>query len=317
MGWLERQSSQVLQELQDNKEQVNRLLVQLEQLTQEHMRYLTRYPPGHFYSPLPDLKEIRKRENELFDAADEEVPGIDFNTGGQRDLLRRLADFQADMPFGETPREGLRYYLNNDYFSYSDGIVLYSMIRHLRPKRILEVGSGYSSAVILDTNELFLDGSIACTFIDPNPERLLRFANRETIDLLECGLQEADPERFRALQENDILFIDSTHVSKVGSDVNELFGRILPSLNKGVVIHLHDIFHPFEYPKHWFYEGMIWNEAYVVRSFLQYNNAFRILFWNDYLAKYHEPEVRVHIGKFMQSAEGASPRGSLWLQKIM
>jgi hypothetical protein len=115
----------------------------------------------------------------------------------------------------------LRYFFENPYYGYFDAIFLHCMIRHARPRRIIEVGSGYSSCVTLDTNELFFDNRIACTFVEPYPQRLrtlLREDDLGRIELLDRRLQEITLDRFRALEANDILFIDSTHVVKIGSE---------------------------------------------------------------------------------------------------
>ncbi len=124
-------------------------------------------------------------------------------------------------------------------------------------------GSGYSSCLILDTNELFFDNAISCTFIEPYPGRLLSLLKEEDqkhYQLIQKNLQDIELTSFKELSPNDILFVDSTHVSKTNSDVNYLLFNILPSLNSGVLIHFHDIFYPFEYPKKWVYEGRAWKK---------------------------------------------------------
>jgi len=126
----------------------------------------------------------------------------------------------------------LRYFYANRYYQYSDAICLYSMIRHLRTKRIIEVGSGFSSAVMLDTNELFFSNAVVCTFIDPDPRRLstlLRDADRDRIEIVARMVQDADLALFDALEHGDILFVDSSHVAKTGSDVNHILFTILPN----------------------------------------------------------------------------------------
>lgn len=249
------------------------------------------YPLGHFFSPLPDIREIKANEHRIFDRSRQELPGIDLRHKQQLELFEKLSAFYKELPFKDQPTDGLRYGFINDSYSYSDAICLYSMLRLLSPKKIIEVGSGYSSCVILDTNERFFDNRIACEFIDPYPEKLLsliKAGDRELISITKKKLQDVDLNRFRKLQENDILFIDSTHVSKVGSDVNYMFFDILPALNEGVYVHFHDIFYPFEYPKEWVYEGRGWTEAYLLRTFLQYNSSFEIVFFNTFLEEFHE-----------------------------
>jgi hypothetical protein len=116
--------------------------------------------------------------------------------------------------------------------------------------------------------------------------------------------------QFENLDENDVLFIDSSHVAKIGSDVNFLMFEVLPRLKPGVIIHLHDIFWPFEYPQSWIDEGRAWNEAYLIRAFLQFNEAFEVLLFNSYLGQRQGDLVRGIMPRFMRTT-GAS----LWLRK--
>ena len=148
--------------------------------------------------------------------------------------------------------------------SSKQAIILYALLRRLRPKRIIEVGSGFSSALMLDSNDRFLDGSICSTFIEPYPERLrslLTEHDKGRIELLQTAVQSVPRDVFAPPVTNDILFIDSSHVTKIGSDVNYLLFEILPRLKPGVVVHVHDVMWPFEYPKEWLMEGRAWNEA--------------------------------------------------------
>jgi predicted O-methyltransferase YrrM len=187
------------------------------------------------------------------------------------------------------------------------------MIRHLQPERIIEIGSGNSSCLMLDTNELFFKGSIACSFIEPYPEyfySLLRPDDIAKINLIPDRLQDLDLAIFEQLEAQDILFIDSTHVSKLNSDVNKYVFEILPCLKKGVVIHIHDVFHPFEYPLEWLREGRSWNEQYVIRAFLQYNNAFSIKLFTTHMIKKHYSWFEEKMPKCLKSTGG-----SLWLEK--
>lgn len=118
-------------------------------------------------------------------------------------------------------------------------------------------------------------------------------------------------ELFESLQANDILFIDSTHVCKTYSDVNRIFFEILPHLSSGVHIHFHDIFYPFEYPRKWVYEGRAWNEAYLLRAFLQYNSAFQVVLMNTYMEHFFDTFFDQNMPLCMK-AKG----GSIWIQKV-
>jgi hypothetical protein len=244
--------------------------------------------PGHFHSPIPDHADVvgisRRSGNRDVSA----IPGIDLDWGVQETLFRELVRFYDELPFGETEAQkgAHRYYFENGFYSYADGILFYGLLRHLRPARIIEVGSGFSSCLALDVNELFLDGSVQCTFIEPNPQRLkqnLRPQDFDRVNIVEQNVQTVDLSVFSHLERNDILFIDSSHVAKAGSDVNFLLFEVLPTLKTGVWIHIHDVFFPFEYPEEWLRGGRSWNEAYMVRCLLTHSSAFRIRLWGDAL----------------------------------
>lgn len=271
-------------------------------------------PPGHFYSPIPSLEEVRADEERIF-RMPRGLPTVDLNEGEQLELLNAFKEYYKELPpWGDDKSEGLRYHFDNPNFPHADAISLYAMLRHLRPKRIVEIGSGYSSCVTLDTNELFLDNRVACTFIEPHPELLLSLikdGDKRRVEIISSKLQDVDPKHFSSLSENDILFIDSTHVSKVGSDVNHIFFEIIPSLNSGVYIHFHDICYPFEYPKMWVYENRAWNESYLLRAFLQYNQAFKIVFFNNFLGHFFPEEIAKDMPLFMKNIGG-----SIWLRKV-
>ncbi|MBU6435069.1 MAG: class I SAM-dependent methyltransferase, partial [Nitrospirae bacterium] len=130
-------------------------------------------PPGHFFSPIPSLDEISKDESRIFESVPREIIGVELHEPEQLTLLDEIAHYYKEMPFQSHKVEGLRYYFENPAYSYSDAIILHGMIRHLKPKRIIEIGSGFSSCVTLDTNELFFNGSISTTFIEPYPHLLM------------------------------------------------------------------------------------------------------------------------------------------------
>ncbi len=268
--------------------------------------------PGHFGSPIPALNEVRRREDQIF-SLPRSVPAIEINDLSQLELIEQLAGLYRDQPFGSQPQEGLRYHFENSLFGYGDALVLHCILRWYRPQRLIEVGSGFSSAVILDTNERFLSGSLSCTFIDPFPNRLrglLRQGDDRRHRIIVQPVQGVPLEVFDELDDGDVLFIDSTHVSKVGSDVNRLLFDILPRLKPGVLVHFHDIFYPFEYPREWIYRGRAWNENYLLRAFLMFNSDFYILLFNSYLAKFHAAEVAACMPLWAEK-----PGGSLWLRR--
>ena len=252
------------------------------------------FPRGHFYSPIPDLGELQGREAEVFDRSRLHVPGIDVRADDQLALLPAFAGYVAEQPFTEQPADGRRYGFDNDFFSFGDGLALYCWLRHLRPRRFIEVGSGWSSALTLDVNDHFLDGTLECTFIEPYPERLhslLRDTDSGRAQVIQQPLHAVPASVFDALQPRDVLFIDSTHVSRIGSDVNRLLLDVVPTLPPGVIVHIHDVFWPFEYPEEWVFEGRAWNEDYVLRALLVENQHLRIRWFNDYLRQHHAEAV--------------------------
>jgi regulator of replication initiation timing/predicted O-methyltransferase YrrM len=296
---------------------------QRDELRRRHDRLLCAYdkllaecgthPPGHFHSPIPSFEEIKRYEARFFDAVPRSIAGIDMHEDEQLELLARFRDYYKTLPFKPGKTQGLRYYLDNPAYSYSDGILLHCMLRHLKPRRIIEVGSGFSSALMLDTSELFFDDALDLTVIDPDPQRLLSLIeerDRDRLRLVSTRLQDVGRSEFEMLEANDILFVDSTHVSKFDSDVNRLFFAILPVLASGVHVHFHDVIYPFEYPKDWFELGRAWNEAYVLRAFLQYNDRFRIVLMNTFMERFHEDFFRESMPLCLKNRGG-----SIWLRK--
>ncbi|WP_013334402.1 class I SAM-dependent methyltransferase [Gloeothece verrucosa] len=277
-------------------------------------QYQLGWPPGHFYSPIPNLEEIKAREEKIFNNIPRQIAGINLNEDEQINLLKQLSAYYSEQPFQDQKQKHLRYFFDNPNYSYGESIILYSLIRHIQPKKIIEIGSGYSSGVILDTNELFFNNSISCVFIEPYPNllySLLKEGDQERIEIVDKNLQDIDPQFFSSLTAGDILLIDSTHVSKVDSDVNHILFDILPSLNPGVYVHFHDICYPFEYPKQWVYQGRAWNEAYILRAFLQYNTSFEIVIFNSFLGYFCLDLLQQYLPLCAKN-----PGISIWLKKV-
>jgi len=270
------------------------------------------FPAGHYYSTIPSLAEVQYRRSQIF-TKPSEILQIDLNVPAQLQLVDALSQYARTADLSVEPRPDQRYHFENKFFSYADAVVLYSMLCWLEPSRLVEVGSGFSSALILDTNERCLDNRIRCTFIEPFPDRLdllLRESDRDQAEVLISPLQDVDLAVLDELGRGDVLFIDSSHVSKVGSDVNLLIFEILPRLRGGVFVHIHDIFYAFEYPEEWVLEGRGWNEAYILRAFLQANPGYRIRLWNSYLSAFHAEEVARQLPSW-----GRRGGSSLWLER--
>jgi hypothetical protein len=207
------------------------------------------FRPGHYYSPVADVDDLRERQADIW--ADKKLPGIDLNDDAQKEFMTYLLNNESnlDIPWEKEPSK--RYYGNSPSYQYVDGIVLHAMMAKYAPRNVIEVGSGASSGCMIDAKEMH-GFKTKFIFIEPEPQWCLDKVLKKDdykntgITLIKERVQKVSPDEFRILGENDILFIDSSHVSKPGSDVNYLLTEILPTLNKGVIIHFHDIYYPFE-----------------------------------------------------------------------
>ena len=272
--------------------------------------------PAHFYQPIPILKNL---DQELFKRKFS-CPGIDFNEPGQQELLYRFAlNYKSEydkIPL-EKPSSSGEYYINNGNFESVDGEILYCIIRDFKPKKHIEVGSGYSTLVAWSALEKNQSEGDANTFtaVEPYPRAFLRQAiSSRSVNLIEKKIQDVDIALFNELQENDVLFIDSSHVLKIGSDVYYEYLEIIPSLNKGVIVHIHDIFLPYDYPKEWiFQDHFFWNEQYLLQAFLSYNDHFEVLWAGSYMHTYHSEQLAESFRNY--HPETRHP-GSFWIRKI-
>jgi hypothetical protein len=271
-------------------------------------------PPGHFYSPIADRKEASKAcARAEQQSRVQSIVGIDIDKETMLRTWGNLVPLMIDNPFPVKPTTGYRYAFDNPSYSYGDGSVLQAMIRYFSPKRIIEVGTGWSSACMVDTVERYCANECELIFIDPYPELSRRLVGdtKLNVQTFASGVQDIPLEVFDQLNQNDILFIDSTHVLRTGSDVcRELF-EIFPRLSSGVLVHLHDMFWPFEYPRHWAVdENRSWNELYAVRAFLMYNKEWEIVMFNDFLAKFERQMIAATCPRFLENTGGA-----LWLRR--
>jgi predicted O-methyltransferase YrrM len=263
---------------------------------QRLLKFRTDWAPGHYYSPIPDKKEaIELTGKQLSQIQD--IQGIELNDPQQLALFEKLVGFMRESSFRNDEKLTThRFFNKNGIYAGSDTLILEAMIRQLQPTRIIEVGSGYTSMLMLDINEKYFNHSIKLTFIEPYPERLfslLSQADKERVTLYIQGLQTMDLSVFKSLKANDILFIDSSHVAKTGSDLLYLYFEIFPVLAEGVYIHFHDIFNNFEYqPFHYeSFNGFGWNECYFIRSFLMYNRAFQVVLFSNYLDHKYKEQI--------------------------
>lgn len=239
--------------------------------------------------------------------------GLHMNESACLDFLRSTClPFQSEYSLFAHHQNGSKeeFYLKNGWFGPVDAEILYSLIRTINPRHIIEVGSGFSTRVM---RRAIREGKLETkiTSVDPMPNTSIApFADEyikvpiETIPLAQI---------VDTLDANDILFIDSSHKVKTGGDVPYLFLEVLPRLKPGVWVHVHDVFFPFDYPKQWVMDGWEWNEQYLVHAFLCYNERFEIRWSGSFLWSNHRDE----IARVIPSANSLSgPPASLWLTKV-
>jgi len=280
-------------------------------------------PAGHFYSVIPNININYNNRNLKFN-------NLDYNDANHLEVLNEINDYLIDFDnlFGIKDTSKLndsvikrqnefQYSLMNGNFEWFDARLLYYYIQKNKPKKIIEIGSGNSTLLMCNTKKYFnLDLEITC--IEPYPSDYLRGLNSsKQITLIEDKLENVNLELFKSLSSNDILFIDSSHVLKLDSDVMYYFTKILPILNKNVLVHIHDIFFPYDYPLDWLKAGRFWNEQYFLYVFLQYNTKFKILFCNSYSEfKFNEKLKDIQKNSYeIQNniCNNAFSGGSIWL----
>jgi hypothetical protein len=270
------------------------------------------FPAGHYYSPIPAAEDVCayiQAKNSLKN----EPLGVGLNKKKQYELLEEYIELYKDVPFLEKQTPEYRYYYDNEWFSYSDAIFLYCFLRKYKPSKIIEVGSGFSSAVILDTVDSCFTNRPEITFIEPFPDRLISLLNgddQKQVEIIQNKVQDTSKDYLLSLEAGDLLFIDSSHVVKCGSDLQFLLFEIIPQLKPGVFVHFHDVFYPFDYPSDWLNEGRYWNENYFLHAFLMHNHAWSIKFFNTY--------VHLEFGELIQEKMPLCSKntgGSLYIQR--
>lgn len=272
--------------------------------------------PNHFYQPIPDTRDL----TEAVFARRTEMVGVDLRDQAQCELLETFAAaYKAE--YDALPREKsgepYNFYLNNGTYASVDAEILYSMVRHFKPRRMIEIGSGFSTYLAAQAvlkNESADGVKCKLTAIEPYPNDVLAAGFPGMSELVREKVQTAPLSLFEALEANDILFIDSSHVLKIGSDVQYEFLEILPRLKPGVVVHVHDIFLPAEYPREWVFKHQrFWNEQYLLQAFLSFNTSFEVLFGGSYMHQKHADKLGKAIASYDQKT--CWP-GNFWLRRV-
>ena len=278
---------------------------------------LTSVPNGHFYSPVVNPKTIKESEDSIWSGEVTTTPGLVFNDDSHETILqdwfpRHIEEYiypeeqRSDAPATE-------YFSLNEQFGHLDSRALLVFLCELKPSRVIEVGSGFSSLLIADINQRLLRNQIDYRCIDPYPRLFLKQGLPGLVELIEEPVQALPVEFFDQLQKGDFLFIDSSHVCKTASDVHYLFSQVFPRLKPGVYIHIHDIYLPEEYPKLWVLtENRSWNEQYVLNAIMANSDRFEIVFGSNYAMLMHLDKLADVIRTNQSSAFGGS---SFWIRR--
>jgi hypothetical protein len=271
--------------------------------------------PVNFYQPVPDTRELPDRLWERPKA----LVGIDTKLPQQLAFLRAITDsyLREYLAIPDEPSDNPCEYTRASGFAGIDGAIHYAMVRKYKPRRIIEVGSGASSLLSLlalrRNAEESGHSAGAFTAIEPYPHPYLREALRGRGRLVEDKVENRSLAEFAALEANDILFIDSSHTVRIGGDVVYELLEILPRLQKGVLVHVHDIFLPQEYPKEWVLERYVfWNEQYLFQAFMTFNDAFETLWSAGCMHVHHSDELARRFPGYDPHVQGA---GSYWIRR--
>jgi predicted O-methyltransferase YrrM len=274
------------------------------------------FQPRDFYSGLNDMLFLEENWDLWHDRP---LPaGVGWDLGGQLEELKRIAprclelrDVPADMPSGRP-----RYHWDNDFWSGADAVIHYGLLRDAKPRRVVEVGCGWSSLLMAEAlarNEEEGAPPASVVQIEPYPRRELLRALPSDWALHQSILQRAPLEVFDELDEGDVCFYDGSHVARVASDVVWFFFEVVPRLRPGVLIHVHDVFWPADYPDQWVFErAQTWNEQYLLQAFLMYNDRFAPLLCVSALMD----AFRAEVTGMLEGLPAARGGGSVWLRRL-
>jgi len=258
--------------------------------------------PNHFYWPIPDFKQLEQLDWQALS----QTIGIEHRFDAQLQLVQPLLQtFWAELEFPERPTDvAYEYHRNNGFFETVDAEVAYCMVRHYRPRRIIEVGGGNSTrllAAALRRNAAEgMRGDLIT--IEPNPDPVLRAGFPGLTELIIKPVQEIPVDYFAALSADDILFLDSSHVVSVGSDVVYQFLEVLPRVHPGVIVHIHDVFTPAHYPRKFVLQNLcFWAEQYLLQSFLCFNKEFEVLWSSSAMQFTHRERLQEAIPRWQGS----------------
>lgn len=264
---------------------------------------------NHYYEPQFDN---RNPDPDFFE--DRNLQGINWNVSGQLEMLKKLSFSEELVNIPQEKPNVLKFYLNNGAFESGDAEYWYQIIRTVKPKRIFEVGSGNSTLMAINAinKNQDEDPSCKCEHICIEPYEM-PWLEEAGVSVVRKKVEEVELSFFSQLQENDILFIDSSHIIRPQGDVLFEYLELLPSLNTGVIVHVHDIFSPKNYLKQWLQDEIrFWNEQYLLEAFLSHNSSWKIVAALNYLHHNHYEKLKL-VAPYLRPEREP---GSFYIQKI-
>ena len=272
----------------------------------------------HFYSPVPDIADLRQRQ---IWQKKSDLPGVDFYPDQQVQFLHSLGKKYGDECNWSAVSNGKaeEFYTENNSFSFGCAASLHAILRYYKPRKAFEIGSGNSSLIFSEALARNASEGHPCDYVvvDPYPASLLQHPLPCLTQVISKRVELMDVSFFEDLRENDVLFIDSGHTVRTGGDVNFLFLDVLPRLAPGVIVHVHDIGLPYEYPEVYFTNPsfrMFWTEAYLLQAFLTFNSQFEVLLALKYLMSVKRQEFAQAFPHYDPSEHRATS-GSFWMRR--
>jgi len=260
---------------------------------------------NHYYEPLFDTRALGPRSDVR------PLPGIDWNVKGQMDLLASF-DYSEEIERELPNWKG--FHFNNDAFEGGDADFWYSIIRKYKPANIIEIGSGFSTLIAtraIEVNRRF-DPEYRCRHVCVEPYEM-PWLEDIGVTVLRKKIEDIGVDFFSSLGPNDILFVDSSHIIRPGGDVLFEFLQVLPTLRRGVIVHVHDIFSPRDYLDSWVKDEVrLWNEQYLLEAFLTHNDQWRILAALNYLTHEHHEALKARCPFLTREVEP----GSFYIERI-
>jgi predicted O-methyltransferase YrrM len=243
----------------------------------------------HYYEPLINfnllIQPLEKVRN---------LPGIDMNVAGQLELLKQFQFSEELRPFDAPKKDDLTYSFGNGFFDSGDAEFLYNLVRLKKPHRVVEIGSGNSTLLVIEAvrRNRLEDPNYTCEHICIEPYEM-PWLERSGVKVRRERVESVSRSVFEHLDRNDLLFIDSSHVIRPQGDVLCEFLEVLPILKSGVIIHIHDIFTPRDYPRAWVVDKVrLWNEQYLLEAILTENHNCRIIGAVNYLKCDHYDSLK-------------------------